>query len=149
MLLPMNNDSYHQSEDPFVCLILSCKWKNIRADNMAIWQQSTLRSASQRVLYRRKAFTWRVCSPWYHLDDRRGSIARCLCEARQSYTHWQSVNTIGKGSGKEGMKTFYPLFDAFSNSMLKLIPRIIQIFQVTLKECYLSFMLTPVLKKFQ
>lgn len=35
-------------------------------------------------------------------------------------------------------------FEAFSYGMLKWIPRIIQMFQVTPRECHLSFMLAPV-----
>lgn len=77
-LLAANNDSYHHNKDLFVCLISSCKClKKHRADNTAVWQQPTRRSVSQRVLLQR-AFMWRMCFPWYHLDDRRGGIAACV-----------------------------------------------------------------------
>lgn len=76
VLLAMSNDSQHRDEDPFVCLILSCKClKKPLAANTAIWQQSAPSSVSQRLLQQRRVFTWRVCFPWHPLDDRCGSRA--------------------------------------------------------------------------
>lgn len=132
-LAAVSNDSQHRDEeDPFVCLLLSCKClKEPRAAHTAIWQQSAPSSVSQRLLQQSWVFTWSLCSPWYPLDDRCGSRAA-------------SVDFPPLAMEKRGVKILYTLFQAFSHDMLKWIPGIIQMFQVTPREHHLGLMLTPV-----
>lgn len=85
---------------------------------------------------------WRLCSPWYPLDDRCGSRAASADPSTRWYPR-QSV-LLGMVMEKRGVKTLYTFFQAFSCGMLKFIPGIIEMFQVTPKKCHLSLMLSPV-----